>query len=158
MIPKIIVLDTGVLSNCAVRIGIGSEERTPSESCREWLTDCERAGILLLVPAIIYYETLREIERRKAAVQRQRLVDFCFKTDRFVPLTTAHLERAALIWAQSQNSGNTTAGKGALDIDLTLCAQVQSLGLTAADYVVATTNTRHLTEYVNAQEWQSIVP
>ena len=159
--PAIIVLDTGVLSNCVVQFPRRQSGVTTStsESCRQWLTDCERRGAMLLVPAIIYYETLREIERRNAAAQRRRLAEYYFQPGRFIPLTTAHLESAALLWAQARNiTGTPTGSDDALDGDTILCAQVQSLGLADTDYVVATTNTKHLTQHVQAQLWQNIAP
>jgi predicted nucleic acid-binding protein len=157
--PPILILDTGVLSNCVLPISqpAGGTLST-SQQCRQWLAACERNGANVLVPAIAYYETLREIERRKATAQRTRLIEYCFQPDRFLPLTTAHLESAAALWAQLRNTGSQTASDAALDGDTILCAQVQSLGLSAADYVVATTNTKHLVHFVNAEEWQRITP
>jgi predicted nucleic acid-binding protein len=158
-IPPYIILDTGPLSNCVVRIGQGNgASLSLSEQCRQWLTECESEGASILVPAITYYEVLREIERRGATAQRQRLRDYSFQAGRFIPLTTSHLEIAASLWAQARNSGNPTANDTSLDGDILLCAQVQSLQLPLTDYVVATTNTKHLQRFVNAAEWQSIVP
>ena len=157
--PAVIVLDTGPLSNCVVPVGAKpGTPPTPAQACRMWLAACERAGAAILVPAIAYYEVLREIERRAATGQRRRLTQYCFQADRFIPLTTAHLERAAALWGQARRTGVPTAGDAALDGDVILCAQVQSLGLSPADYVVATTNTTHLTRFVNAIEWQRIAP
>lgn len=163
--PSIVILDTGVLSNCVVQISSRHGASTTSnaaidlshsERCRRWLTECERNGATILVPAITYYEVLREIECRNAVAQRRRLVEYCFQPGRFIPLTTAHLEGAATLWAQARNMGIPTANDQALDGDIILCAQVQSLGLTVADYVVATTNTKHLTRFINAEEWEKI--
>lgn len=140
-----------------VHIGRCGTIPTTSELCRAWLTDCERAGAIILVCAIAYYETLREIERRGATAQRTRLVSYCFQPGRLVPLNTGHLEAAALLWAQSRNTGTPLASDDALDGDTILCAQVRILGLDTADYVVATTNTKHLSAWVNAKEWQNIV-
>ena len=52
-------------------------------------------GATILVPAMAYYEVLREIERRTAINQRHRLKQYCFQPDRFMPLTTAQLDLAA---------------------------------------------------------------
>ena len=57
------------------------------------------------------------------------------------------------IVAQGCRTGVSTASDDALDGDVILRAQVRSLGVTSADYVVATTNTRHLTLFVNTVEW-----
>jgi hypothetical protein len=39
-----------------------------------------------------------------------------------------------------------------------LCAQVLEAGYAAGTYIVATTNTKHLTLFVNAAEWDTITP
>jgi hypothetical protein len=157
--PAIIVLDTGPLSNCVVRVSSKpGASPSPAQACRQWLTACERGGALILVPAIAYYEVLREIERRAALSQGQRLRQYCFQPDRFIPLTTAQLELAAVLWGQARRTGLPTASAAALDADVILCAQVQSLGLSLGDYVVATTNAGHLTRFVHAREWPDIAP
>jgi hypothetical protein len=157
--PALIVLDTGPLSNCVLPIStrLGTPP-TLSHSCRLWLTACERAGATILVPAIAYCEVLREIERRAATSQRRRLQAYSFQPGRFIPLTTAQLDLAAALWGQARRSGVPTASDAALDADVILCAQVQSLSLAPADYVVATTNPRHLTRFVHAAAWQQITP
>ena len=72
--PAIIVLDTGSLSNCVVQVsGDPGSLPTPSQACRQRLTACERQGAAILVPAIAYYRSLREIERRTATGQGRRL-------------------------------------------------------------------------------------
>jgi hypothetical protein len=157
--PGIIVLDTGPLSNCVLPIVAGpGTVPTLSGACRQWLIACERAGATMLVPAIAYYEVLREIERRTATAQRRRLRQYCFQPGRFIPLTTAQLELAADLWGRARRTGLSTAGDVALDADVILCAQVLGLGLASTDYVVATTNTRHLARFVHAVEWQQITP
>lgn len=157
--PAIIVLDTGPLSNCVLPLSSRPHmPPTPAQACRQWLTACERAGATILVPAIAYYEVLREIERRAATSQRRRLRQYVFQPGRFIPLTTAQLELAAALWGQARRAGVPTADNAALDADLILCAQVQSLNLSPAVYVVATTNTRHLIRFVHAVEWQHITP
>jgi len=115
--PAIIILDTGVLRNCVVQISNPSGGKlTPSEFCRQWLTDCERGGAAILVPAIIYYETLREIERLRAVAQRKRLIECCFQSNRFIPLTTAQLESAAQLWAQARNTGSLARDQSPIDL------------------------------------------
>jgi hypothetical protein len=161
--PKYFFLDTGPLSNCVVKISPKpGTPLTPAEACRTWLTECERAGAMVLVPAIAYYECLLEIERRRASAQKTRLQQYCFQPGRFMPLTTTHLEDAALLLAEARRTGTPLAHDEALDADVILCALVQSfvrsLGIIPADYIVATTNTRHLTQFVNAAEWQTITP
>jgi predicted nucleic acid-binding protein len=151
----ILVLDTFPTSSVAKRPG---KSPTLSDRCRQWVQDCEAAGHTVLIPAIAYYEALRELEQRQAAAQAQRLRTFCLRPDRFIPLTTAHLETAAELWGQARRGGRPTASDDALDGDVILAAQALSLGLAASDYVVATTNVGHLSRFVPADEWTNITP
>jgi hypothetical protein len=155
---RYIVLDAFPLSNCVISVNAAQTQLTVSESCRQWLTNCERGGASILVPAIVYYEELRELERRQAFKKIDRMKEYCFQPDRFVPLTIAHLESAAKLWGQMRRSGRKSADDKALDGDVILSAQVLSLGLSQAEYVVATTNVKHLKHFVNADEWQNIGP
>ena len=85
-----IILDTYPLGNAAIAPARPGSLPTSSQQCRQWMTDCERAGSVLLVPAIAFYEEVREMERRQASRQIARLQNFCFDPTRFIPLTTAH--------------------------------------------------------------------
>jgi predicted nucleic acid-binding protein len=151
----IIVLDTFPASSMAK-----SPRRVPSllDRCRDWVSRCERQGHTVLVPAIVYYEALRELELRRAAQQIQRLRTYCLHPDRYIPLTTVHLDLAARLWAQSRRVGTPTASAQALDADVILAAQALGLGLGESDYIVATTNPAHLSRFVHCAEWTEIVP
>lgn len=150
-----IVLDTFPASSIGRKQG---KTRTLSDDCRQWIDDCEAAGHQILIPAIAYYEALREFEMLQATARIQRFQVFCLQTGRFIPPTTAHLETAAQLWGQARRTGRQTADPQALDGDMILCAQVLSLGLSPADYIVATTNVKHLAPFVNATDWQTIAP
>ncbi len=151
----ILALDTFPTSSVAKR---PTQEETLSDRCREWVYACEKAGHTVLVPAICYYEALRELEQRGAKSQIERLRAFCLSQDRFIPLTTAHLESAAHLWGTARRGGFPTAGQASLDADVILAAQVLSLGLSASDYLVVTTNVRHLSRFVPCDEWINLVP
>lgn len=152
----IIILDTFPTSSVAKRPGQGT--RTVSDQCRAWISLCEAAGHRLLVPAISYYETLRELEQREAVSQIVRLKGFCLQSHRFIPLTTAHLEAAAQLWGQTRRVGQPTADPHSLDGDVLLAAQALSLGVAAPELIVATTNPAHLSRYVPADLWTNIRP
>ena len=149
----VIVLDTLPASSAAKRPG-----KTPSmlDNCREWIIACEAAGHRVLVPAVCYYEALRELELRRAASQIARLKRFCLRPGRFIPLTTGHLETAAALWGQARRSGQPAADPQALDCDVILAAQALSIG--APELVVATTNPAHVSRYVPADLWTNIRP
>jgi predicted nucleic acid-binding protein len=151
----IIVLDTFPVSSVSKRPG---NEATLSDQCRQWINDCEVAGHRVLVPAISYYEALRELEQRHAAAQILRLQAFSLRAHRFLPLTRPHLESAAKLWGKARNLGLPTADPQALDGDVILAAQALSLEIAAPRLIVATTNPAHLSRYVAADLWSNIVP
>jgi hypothetical protein len=151
----IIVLDTFPASSVAKRPG-----RKPSllDQCREWIAECEAAGHTVLVPAIAYYEVLRELELRRAMSQIARLKAYCLQPSRFIPLTTAHLELAARLWGEARRAGTPTASLQALDGDVILAAQTLSFGLSTTDYIVATSNPGHLSQFLPCDLWTNITP
>ena len=154
-----IVLDAYPLGNAALSPARSGDSPTPSQQCRQWMMDCERAGSVLLIPAIAYYEEVREMEMRQAARQIARLQSFCFDPARFIPLTTNHLTAAARLWGQVRRQGQPTSDRHALDGDVILAPQVLSLGLPISQYVVATRNVQHLVRFgLPAEEWQNIIP
>lgn len=154
-----IVLDVYPLGNAAINPARPGVTPTSSQQCRQWMTDCETAGSILLVPAIAYYEEVREMERRLAMRQILRLQNFSFDPARFIALTTDHLTAAARLWGQVRRAGQPTSDRHALDGDVILAAQVMSLGLPDSEYIVATRNAQHLTRFgLPAGEWQQIAP
>ncbi len=74
----------------------------------------------------------------------------------YITITTPIMRQAAQLWAVSRNTGKPTADDTALDGDIIFCALVQSLAILAVDYVVATTNTKHLKSFFSADEWQNL--
>jgi len=112
-----------------------------------------------LAPAICYYEAARELERRNAKRQIIRLNEYCHEVpDRFISIRDDHLDLAAKLWAQARKSGKPTSGAESLDVDCILAAQAILLGLPESDFVIATTNVDHLTQFVPAALWTEISP
>lgn len=156
---RAILLDTFPLSSTAKSEPRRGVPATMLDSCRSWIKECIRTGNRIIVPAITYYEVLRELERLNASTQIARLKSFCHSVeDRFLSITDTHLEQAAKLWAHARNLGTPTASPEAIDSDVILAAQVLSLGLREADYVVATTNVAHLSLFVSCEHWTKIVP
>jgi predicted nucleic acid-binding protein len=152
--PVTIVLDTFPLSSTAKRVPAQGADPTVLDECHTWIRNRIAAGDRVVVPAIAYYETLRELERLGATAQIGRLRTFCRAVSgRYLPLTDADLELAAVLWARARNSGKTTASPDALDGDVILAAQVLNLALPPSDVVVATTNVDHLSLFVPAKHW-----
>ncbi len=152
----VIVLDTFPASSVSKRAGSG--QLTVSDHCHRWINDCEVAGHRVLVPAISYYEVLRELEQRQATSQIVRLKTFCLQPQRFLSLTTEHLETAAQLWGAARRAGFPTADPHALDGDVILAAQALSLTIAPPGLIVATTNPAHISRYVAAELWTNIQP
>src|SRR6266496_3491737 len=108
--PRVIILDTFPLSSTAKREPIGGIPPTTLDRCNVRIKDCVQAGNRIVVPAIAFYEVLRELERLNARIQISRLKRFCHAVPgRFVSITDAHLEQAAILWAQARNRGSPTS-------------------------------------------------
>ena len=67
----VIVLDSFPASNVSKEIN--KKKPGVSDLCHQWINDCEAAGHSILVPAIVYYEVLRELELRQATAQMVQL-------------------------------------------------------------------------------------
>jgi predicted nucleic acid-binding protein len=150
-VSDVLLLDSGPL-------GLITQPQRSHEviAITDWLNDCLREGARVLVPAIVYYEIKRELLRANKTAGITRLDAFVNAApDRYVPLTDDALRFAAELWAQSRRSGRPTADAMALDIDVLLAAQA----LRVVDSpVVATTNPKHLSQFVPAMHWADIDP
>ncbi len=113
----------------------------------------------MILPAIIYYELKRELLRAGKTVSVSRLEAFASATaGRYLPLSDEALQLAAALWARARQQGRPTADVKDLDIDVILAAQALSFGPAPSDVVVATTNPRHLSQFISAKNWQEIMP
>jgi hypothetical protein len=148
---RAIILDTGVLSLVADKPG-----KSPAViAVQNWLATLLTAGIKIYVPEICDYELRRELVRSQKTSSLVRLNALVSGTE-YLLITTPVMHQAAQLWALARNNGTPTSDDTALDGDIILCAQVQSLGIPSTDYIVATTNTKHLKWFVSADEWQNI--
>lgn len=112
----------------------------------------------MLVPEISDYEIRRELLRADRIRGLSRL-DRLAEDLGYLPLTTEALRLAARFWADARNQGQPTASDESLDADVILAAQAATLqGDTDDGVVVATTNPRHLSRFVDARLWQDIDP
>lgn len=126
-------------------------------SITDWLARRLRAGSQVLVPAIVYYELKRELLRAKKVFSVGRLDAFVNATaGRYVPLSDEALRLAAELWARSRQAGQPTADPKALDIDVILAAQTLSFGAAPEEVVIATTNPKHIGQFVVAKHWTDI--
>jgi predicted nucleic acid-binding protein len=123
----------------------------------EWLSRRLLAGAQIIVPAIVYYELKRELLRARKTGGIARLDAFVAAyPGRYLALTDEALRLAAELWAHSRQQGRPTAEAAALDIDVLVAAQVLSFA-DSADLIVATTNPKHLAQFIPAKNWDEIL-
>lgn len=149
---KVLFLDSGPL-------GLLTHPQRSAEvlAVAEWLSRCLQSGSQVIVPAIVYYELKRELLRAKKDFGIARLDAFVAASpERYLPLSDEALRLAADLWARSRHEGQPTADPKALDIDVILAAQALSF-VAAPEVTAATTNPRHLAQFVPAKNWTEIV-
>jgi predicted nucleic acid-binding protein len=97
--------------------------------------------------------------RAKKAFSADRLDAFVNAAPgRYLALSDEALRLAAELWAQSRQRGRPTADSTALDIDVLLAAQALSFGTGSTEMVIATSNPKHLSQFVAARRWDEILP
>ena len=122
---RVIIPDTSPLGIVTKRSGVPE-----AEACRAWIAHCLRAEITVLMPAIAYYEILRELEQLNNSVGIARLDAFC----NAVPGRYLSLSNSAVL----------------------IAAQALDLRLPSSDLIIATTNVGHLTRFLAADLWTNI--
>lgn len=127
------------------------------DRCRRWLLSKVAAGLGVLLPEIADYEVRRELIRARKAGSVLALDAFVANPQvTYLPITTQAMRLAAELWAQARNRGMTTAHPMALDGDVILAAQVLAAGYAPTDFVIATSNVRHLAQFAPSAAWESI--
>ena len=108
---------------------------------------------MVVVPEIADYEIRRELIRARRARGIDRL-DALIRQTSYLAIATLAMRRAASLWASARQAGRPTASDPALDVDVILAAQADTID--EDDVVVATTNAQHLSRYVTAAHWLDI--
>ncbi|MFY9826629.1 MAG: nuclease [Thermoanaerobaculia bacterium] len=147
---RTIVLDAGPLG-----LVTNPKYSPQSLACAQWLDALVASGVRVIVPEISDYEVRRELLRAQKWKGIERL-DALAGLLQYLPLTTASMRQAAILWAKARQQGQPTAGDKALDGDVILAAQ--AITLDTPDVLVATTNVEHLSRFVAAEIWQDIKP
>jgi predicted nucleic acid-binding protein len=151
-VSRVFFLDSGPLGL------LTHPQRSPEVlAVAEWLSRCLLSGSRVIVPAIVYYELKRELLRAKKGFGIARLDAFVAASPgRYLPLSDEALRLAADLWARSRQQGRPTADPKALDIDVIIAAQALSF-VAGEEVTVATTNPKHLAQFVTAKNWNEIV-
>ena len=147
---KALVLDSGPL-------GLLSNPSIKPEVFRihDWVENASSMGWTVFIPEIADYEIRRELLLIGKTKSIERLDSLRSKAT-YLPITTETMRLAAELWATSRRIGKPLADRHALDGDVIVTAQVKLLDADQA--LVATSNVGHLNQFVDAREWQEIVP
>ena len=148
----LLVLDSGPLGLLSNPTATGA-----AREAQDWAQARLIAGDQIFVPEIADYEVRRELLRADKRLGLARLDELAHELE-YLPLKTAMMREASILWANARNAGFPTAHDAALDGDVILAAQARSIQPTAGNenVVVATTNASHLTRYVDARQWSDI--
>jgi hypothetical protein len=141
----VVLLDAGPL-------GMISHPRAKGDIIT-WLASLVSAGVEVRIPEIADYEVRRELLRagRKKGVTR---LDELKTMLGFVPLTCEAMLQAAAFWAEARRRGRPTASDESLDADVILAAQAATL--TGKTVVIASTNPKHISRFVAADDWRNV--
>lgn len=149
---RIVMLDSGPLgmvTNPKTNIALHQE-------CKLWLDNLPSLGYEIILPEITDYEVRRELLRSNKLAGIRRL-DQLKAAITYLPITTETMLLAAQLWAEVRRKGRPTADSTALDGDVILAAQAILEQTEDKKVIVATTNVRHLSIFVDAREWHLIV-
>lgn len=151
MTDRIILLDTGI-------VGIVTNPKVSSfeaKNCKQWFKRLLNRGEEFILPEIVDYELRRELLRANKSQGLKRL-DELKQIITYLPLNTEVILLAAQFWANTRNQGKPTADNQSLDGDVILAAQAKYEELKGYSVVIVTTNTKHLSLFVDARQWQDI--
>ncbi len=148
---RLILLDSGPLGMVTNPKATG----TPL-NCQLWLKSVLRRGERVAIPEISDYEVRREL-LRAGLLQSLRRLDNLKQTLDYIPIQTNTMLLAAELWAEARQAGRPTADAKALDGDVILSAQARLLCNETTEVIVATTNVVHLSWFIKALDWQSIM-
>lgn len=124
-----------------------------SLACTRWLQTLISQKIRLIIPEIVDYEVRRELLRANKIKGLEHL-DALIKRLEYLPITTAAMRQAALLWAQAHQQGQPTAADNTIDGDMILIGQVVSLEI--SNFIIATTNVGQLSQFTVADLWTNI--
>jgi predicted nucleic acid-binding protein len=148
---KIVLLDTGILGN----VTKPKTKNSNNASCLYWLISLLSTEYEVAIPEISDYELRRELLRANK-FNGIRQLDLLKTQFIYLPITTPTVLLAAKLWAEVRPSGQATADPKSLDGDVILAAQAQLQAEQGYRVIVATTNVKHISRFIDAQLWNDI--
>jgi predicted nucleic acid-binding protein len=147
---KVIILDSapvGLITN---------PKATPlAMQCQEWFYSLFERGYEVILPEIVDYEIRRELLRARKLSGIRKLNQLKSEII-YLPITTEVMLKAAELWAEVRNQGKPTADNKALDGDVILASQSILVANRGHEVIIATSNKKHLSVFIDAREWQEI--
>jgi predicted nucleic acid-binding protein len=144
-----------VLDSAPVGLITNPKGAALSLKCQEWFSNLFDRGYDVVLPEIIDYEIRRELLRANKVSGIKKLNRLKAEII-YLPITTEVMLKAAESWAEVRKKGKPTADSLALDGDVILAAQAILVTNSGYEVTVATNNTKHLSLFVDAREWQEI--
>ncbi len=149
MNKQVILLDTGILGR------ITHPKARENGPVIEWFRSLLEANREIRIPEICDYELRRKL-LHKDFKEGLQLLDAYRQSLGLLPITTQVMLRAAELWAQSRKRGQLTAPPDALDGDVILAAQAESVLNEGYQPVVVSENVGHLDWLTNAKTWTGV--
>ena len=146
-----VLLDTGVLGN----VTNPNSKKSDNLACFNWLLSLPSRGYELAIPEIADYELRRELLRGEKVKGIQKLDNLKAELI-YLSITTSVMIRAAELWAEVRQIGQATADPKALDGYVILAAQAQLQAEQGYRVIVATTNVKHISRFIDARPWNDI--
>ena len=147
---KVVFLDSSIVGM------VTNPKVTPNNlECRYWLESLQHNNYILIFPEIVDYEIRRELLRAGKTKGIKKL-DQLKTIIRYLPLNTETMLKASELWAEARNRGKPTAHPEALDGDVILAAQALLVAEVGNEVIIATTNVKHLSQFIDAREWRKI--
>ena len=148
---RLILLDSGPLG-----MATNPKAKGIPLECQQWLRSLLKRGEQVAIPEIADYEVRRELMRARLSQSLERL-DNLKHILRYIPIQTDTMLLAASLWSEARQTGQPTADPKALDGNVILSAQARLLTNEITEVIVATTNVAHLSRFVSAVDWRSIL-
>ncbi|MDZ7805370.1 hypothetical protein [Thiohalophilus sp.] len=125
--------------------------------CAEWLKSLLLKGVDVYVPEVADYEVRRSLLKIDATTSISKLNQLNSVLI-YQPITTEAMREASNYWATARKIGKPTADDKSLDADMVLVGQASTISGNLDQVIVATTNIKHIDNFIEARKWQDIVP
>lgn len=153
----IIFLDSGVL-------GVLSSSRKTATvtQCKQWFYQLLARGTYVVSSELCDYEVRRSLLlnqlRNPVASQSLHNLDELLTLIEFLPMTSPVIKKSAQLWAETRFQGLATADADNIDVDVIIGATCQLLQqeYPGQRLIVATTNVKHLSRFIEATNWHEI--